>query len=102
MLVAYTLKYIKHNGKTVGFTRVSVWSSEYKGKIVSDKAMEIRRYSNTYGIFLGQSVPSCQEVTLDPCVLEKMWVKQNNSFKIYVAELIAEMDLQSTLGKEAE
>jgi len=42
LLVAYTLKYIKHNGKTVGFTWVSVQSSEYKGKIVSDKAMEIR------------------------------------------------------------
>jgi len=41
-------------------------------------------------------------VTLDPFVLEKMWVKQNNSLKIYVAELIAEVDLQSTLGKEAE
>jgi len=39
MLVAYSFKYIKHNGKKVGFTWISIQSSQYKGKIVSDTAM---------------------------------------------------------------
>jgi len=42
MLVAYSLKYTKPNGKEVGFTWISFQSSECKGKIVSVTAMEIR------------------------------------------------------------
>ena len=72
MLVAYSFKYIKHNGKKVGFTWISIQSSQYKGKIVSDTAMEIRHVMAIHmEFFLGQSIPSCQEVALDAFVLEQ-------------------------------
>jgi len=72
MLVAYSFKCIKHNGKTVGFTWISVQYSEYKRKIVSDTAMEIIHVMAKHmEFFLGESIPSCQEVTLDPFVLEQ-------------------------------
>ena len=72
MLVAYSFKYIKHNWKMVGFTWISVQSSVYKGKIVSDTAMEIRHVMAIHmEFFLGQFIPSSQEVTLDPFVLEQ-------------------------------
>jgi len=72
MLVAYSFKYIKHSGMAVGFTWISVHSSEYKGKFFSDTAMEIRHVMAIHmEFFLGQSIPSCQAVTLDPFVLEQ-------------------------------
>jgi len=56
----------------VGFTWISVQSSVYKGKIVSDTAMEIRHVMAIHmEFFLGQFIPSSQEVTLDPFVLEQ-------------------------------
>jgi len=72
MLVAYSLKYTKPNGKEVGFTCIRFQSSECKRKIVSVKAMEIRHAMAIHiEFFLGQSIPSCHKVTFDPFALEQ-------------------------------
>jgi hypothetical protein len=55
MLIAYSFKYIKHNGTKVSFTRISFQSSECKGKIVLDTAMALRRVMAIHMDFFNDS-----------------------------------------------